>query len=89
MKLNQMHLALTLGSFFALVHIVWDILVATGSAKGIIDFGLMLHQVKISYSILPFSLGSAIILVIVKFLVGYVAGWIFAGIWNRLNKKMA
>ena len=74
------------GSFFAIFHLGWLILVAIGSAKPLIDFVLMLHHISFSYAIASFSLIPAIGLLIFTFVAGYIFGWIFAAVWNALKK---
>ncbi len=85
MELNSHKTGLAVGSFFGLWHLIWSLLVALGLAKPLIDFILGLHFIQYSYSLAPFSLGTAALLVIITALVGYVAGWVFATLWNKLK----
>lgn len=85
-KLNGKHVGLAVGSFTALCHLVWAILVGFGGAKPVVDFVLGLHHLSIPYVITPFNVGQAVTLVILTFVGGYVAGWIFTVIWNYIKK---
>ncbi|MEK7610023.1 MAG: hypothetical protein AAB470_02800 [Patescibacteria group bacterium] len=85
-QLNRRRVALALGSFVGFMHLIWSILLALGWAKPLTDFILSIHHISINYSIIDFSLGKAVVLIIVTFAVGYVAGWIFATGWNMCKK---
>ncbi|MFH0912642.1 MAG: hypothetical protein V1807_03260 [Patescibacteria group bacterium] len=77
---------MTLGSFAALVHLVWLIFVGFGWAKGFADWILSLHMMQFSWSIMPFAWGTAIMLLIMTFVIGYIWGWVFSSLWNYFHK---
>ena len=77
---------MTLGSFAALVHLVWLIFVGIGIAKPFADWMMSLHMMQCTWSILPFTLGTAILLLVVAFVIGYIFGWVFASLWNYFHK---
>lgn len=85
-KLNQNHVGTALGSTFALAGAVWAIIVAIGSAGAFLRFAMALHFISGPYVIAPFSLGIAVMLVIVAFLAGYILGWVFSAIYNSIKK---
>jgi hypothetical protein len=85
-KLNQHRTGVALGSFIAFVHLVWSILVGVGSAKSLIDFKMALHGISMPYTLTDFSFGTAVALIVVTFVGGYLAGFIFAWIWNKVQK---
>ena len=87
-QVNRNQLGLTVGTFFALCHAIWVVFVGVGFAKPLIDWIIPLHFIDMSYSITVFSLGSAVTLVILAFLGGYISGWVLAGIWNWASKKV-
>lgn len=87
-EVNRNQLGLTIGTFSALWHAIWAVLVGVGFAKPLIDWVIPLHFIDMSYSITVFSLGSAVTLVILAFLGGYISGWVLAGIWNWASKKV-
>jgi len=86
-KLNKNKVGLSLGLLFGLLHLVWAILVALGLANRLLNFILGLHFVNLSLAIKDFNAGTALALIVATFIVGYVAGWILASIWNRVHKK--
>lgn len=86
-ELGQKKFALTLGSFAALGHLAWSILVVTGAAQGLMDWIYGLHFLNNPFRVGSFDLIKAVTLIIVAFIVGYVVGWIFAVIWNAMHKK--
>jgi uncharacterized membrane protein YqaE (UPF0057 family) len=87
--INRNKLGLTLGLFFAVVHAIWSILVGImpRSMQSFINWVSGLHFLQPLGVITFFSLGKAILLVILTFVVGYIFGWIFATILNWILKK--
>ncbi|MEK7624634.1 MAG: hypothetical protein AAB404_02880 [Patescibacteria group bacterium] len=85
-KLNKNAVGLALGTFVALAHLGWLILIGIGLAKPLYDLILKLHHISLSYTILPLSLGLAIGLLVMTFIVGYIFGWVFATLWNKFGK---
>lgn len=67
-------------------HVVWSLLVALDWARPLMDFIHGLHFLKASYTMSGFNLGTAVALVVVASLIGYIWGWAFAYFWNRLQK---
>jgi hypothetical protein len=67
-------------------HLVWVLLVVVGWAQPMLDFIFWLHLIKPVYMIEPFALGRAVGLVVLTAVVGYVGGWLFGLVWNRLHR---
>lgn len=86
-KLNRHHVGLTLGIFAALWHAVWALAVAADVGQNILDWIFPLHFLNNLYSVIPFSLNKAIMLIIMALVVFYVTGWLFAAVWNYVIKK--
>ena len=86
--LNPSKVGLALGAMFAVLHAVWSAAVALvpGPLQKFLDWVFALHHLKPMYSLLPFNLMNAVILVILTFVVGYVVGFVFATIWNKVAK---
>ena len=84
--LNRNKAGLIAGTFIALLHAGWSILVALGFAQGLINFISNLHFMSQNVVIQPFMLGNAVMLVAVTFVVGYLAGCLFATVVNWYNK---
>ena len=86
-KINGNKLGLVLGIFAAILHAVWAISVAVGVAQAYLDWIFPMHFIGNVFSVISFNAGTAILLIILAFVGGYVLGWIWAGLWNWLNKK--
>jgi len=87
--IHQQKVALSVAWFFAVVHFVWILIVAGGMGQQFIDWVFGLHFVTNTMIVGAFSWGSAIWLLIVAFIVGYIIGWVFAGChnWACCKKK--
>lgn len=86
MKLNERKTGLSLGLFIAGVHLVWSLLVALGWAQILIGWSFSWHMLSNPFTVQPFSLTNAIILIIVTFAVGNAVGYSFAAIWNKTHE---
>jgi len=84
--INPTKTALTVGAFVGGWHIVWSLLVAFGWAQVLIDFVLWMHMMSVPWVVKPFDLTAAATLVIVTWVFGYVIGYVFAKIWNRMHR---
>lgn len=69
----------------AAFHFLWSVLVALGFAQFAIDWIFRLHFIQPPYTVGPFSLALAIGLIVMTFIVGYVFGWAFGVVWNKLH----
>ncbi len=83
-QLNPRTTGFIVGTFVGGCHLVWVVLVALGFAQTLVNFMLWAHMVNMSYTVAPFDLTAAATLVILTTVMGYVAGNIFARIWNRM-----
>jgi hypothetical protein len=75
-------MALMLGGF----HLMWAIIVASGSAQPLMDFIFWLHFIRPVYVVETFEPVRALGLVLLTSIIGYVIGGIFAVLWNRLHR---
>jgi hypothetical protein len=75
-------LAILLGSW----HLLWAVLVAVGWAQPLIDFIFWIHFIRPVYVIEKFNAGTALLLIGVTAAIGYVVGWCFAVVWNKLHQ---
>ena len=85
-EINKNYAGMAVGLFFGLAHLGWAILVAAKLAKPLMDWILHLHFIELSYTIQPFAVVTALLLVVVTFVVGYVFGWVIAALWNVFIK---
>ena len=83
---NQSRAGLSLGILFAIMHGLWAVSVGLGIAKGIVDWLLNMHFIGRPYTLLPFSLTTGIIGIIIAFITGYVIGYVFAYLYNWAAK---
>ena len=84
--LNPRKTGLTVGAFIGGWHVIWSLLVALGWAQPLINFVLWAHMISLPYVVKAFDLSAAATLVVMTWFVGYVVGYIFAKIWNRLHR---
>ncbi len=87
-KAHPRKVGLVVGSLVALLHAIWSLIVATGNAKAYLDFVLGLHFINLKYTINAFDIGTAVTLVVVTGIVGYIVGYILALIWNRAHRSV-
>jgi thiamine transporter ThiT len=80
---------LTFGFLISFLHLMWSALVALGVAQVLLDFILRLHMMSMPITILPFSIVSALELIALTFVSGYVFGWLMAFFWNKCIAKRA
>ncbi len=84
--LNKNKTGLALGLFVGFLHLVWSVLLALGLAEPLMNFIENLHSIDNATMLLPFDLGRSIGLVLLTLVVGYIFGYIFATIWNKVHK---
>ncbi|OGL62691.1 hypothetical protein A3C09_02305 [Candidatus Uhrbacteria bacterium RIFCSPHIGHO2_02_FULL_47_44] len=84
--LNTQKTGLALGGLLGLIHLVWSVVVALGLGQSLVDWIMKIHMVEATHTVLPFALPSAITLIVLTTLVGYVVGYAFATIWNKVQK---
>lgn len=87
MKLDPKKTALTAGFFAGGWHLVWAVLIAMGWAQPLIDFIYQIHFLNNPFTVGAFNLGTALVLIITTFAIGFLFGWVFANIWNRVQKS--
>ncbi len=85
-ELSVKKTALTLGSFAALLHAVWAVLVAFDLAQGLLNWRLGMHFINLPLIVTPFDAVNAVFLVIMAFIGGAVIGTVFATIWNKIQE---
>jgi len=81
-KLNEKHLAMTVGCFGALMHAIWAGVVFAGMGQSWLNMVFGLHFLSTAVTITTFGYMEAAKLIILGFIGGAVFGWLFAKIWN-------
>lgn len=84
MKLHST--GLIMGVFMVVMHALWSAMVFLGVVKMYMDWIFGLHFLSNPFIIRQFSWVKAGTLLLVVFIAGYLMGWVFAFIWNRLHK---
>lgn len=87
MVVNSNRVGLALGSFIALFHFVWSLVVALGWAQAVLDFIYSIHFLNNPFLIQEFSLGKALVLVCFTFVMGYIGGYVLSLVWNKVVAK--
>ncbi len=84
--LNPNKTGAAVGVFAGLVHLAWAALIGLGWAQGLLDSAYELHMVKVATTVQAFDLGTAVMLVIMATIVGYIVGSVFAAVWNWIQR---
>ncbi|HXX44872.1 MAG TPA: hypothetical protein VEJ38_09090 [Candidatus Acidoferrales bacterium] len=84
--LNANKTGLVLGALLGGWHFIWAILVALGWAQAVLNFVLWMHFIQPIYVVRAFNIGTAAVLVAVTAVFGYVIGYVFATLWNRIHR---
>ncbi len=87
MGVNQNKTGLMVGAFLGLWHLLWSILVALNLAQPLLDFVYWMHFLNNPFTVGPFNVVTALVLIVVTSAVGYVIGWVLAWIWNKVHKN--
>lgn len=85
-KLNKNKISLIFGVSLGSFHLVWALIVLSGFAQVLMDFVLTIHMIKPFMVVNEFSISLAATLIVFTSLVGYIAGYCFALIWNSFHK---
>jgi len=85
--LNSNKTGLIVGVFVGILHLVWSVFVVLGIAQLLMNWIFGLHFLNNPFQISAFNIGTAALLVLVTFAVGYVFGSVFARLWNTIQRK--
>lgn len=80
---TSQHLGKTIALFAGLVHLIWIVLVWTGAAQWCLEFGYRMHGVSVPVTFEPLSIASAILLLVLAIVKGYILGWVIGFIWDK------
>jgi hypothetical protein len=86
MIISPLRTGLALGGVVGLFHLLWAATVALGVAQPIVDFVFRIHFIEMPLKITLFDAGTAALLVLVTFAIGFFLGNWFAMIWNWLQQ---
>jgi hypothetical protein len=85
-KLNPRRIAIGLGSFVAVVHFLWAVVVAAGYGQAFVNWKLSLMFLSGAFTVNAFDPVNAALLIVLGFVGGAVFGWLFASVWNYSAK---
>jgi len=86
MELDKHKAGLVFGSVMGLWHLVWSLLVAGNFAQRLLNWIYQIHFLNNPFQVADFVFVRAVVLIVVTAVIGYVVGWVFAVIWNRLHR---
>ena len=86
-KCNTLKFGITGGVALGIFHLCWVVLIGLGVAQSLLDWIFKLHMIKPVYVIMPFSWGSAVGLLILTMVVGFVGGLVVGSIWSLCKEK--
>lgn len=84
-QVNGNKLGLFFGGFLGLVHLLWSLFVALDWAQPLINFSFRMHMVEPFVTVGNFDVVTALELVVLASLIGYVLGRVLALIWNKVH----
>ncbi len=84
--LNPSKVGAALGVLFGGWHAVWSAFVAFGWAGPLLNFVFWAHMLSQPYVVQPFDFTTAIVLVVITTGIGYVVGYCFALLSNRVHR---
>jgi hypothetical protein len=87
-KSKENKLALTVGLFMASIHAIWALMVAIipNALQGFLDWIFNVHFIVPVWNLTAFNLVNALMLVLVTFIIGYLAALLF--VWLLKVTKM-
>jgi len=95
MKIERKHMeskdqliqtGLIAGLCLSSLHLSWIVLILLGWAQPLMDFIFKLHMLNSPFQVQPFSIGLAVSLVIITFVIGAFYGLVFVLIKNLMAK---
>lgn len=85
MKISKKRIALSLGITFAIFHSGWLVLSLIGVGHLWFRWMHELHFLRLEYEILNFDLLTALLGIGAAFVMGYLVGWVFGFVWEKVG----
>jgi hypothetical protein len=85
-RINPNKVGLALAALYGTWHLFWSLLVAVGCAQWILNFVFWLHFLNSPFTVAPFHLATALLLILVTAIIGYTLGYLFGLLWNWLHR---
>lgn len=83
---DEESVASTFAIFAATGHVVWIILVNL-IGQSYVDWITGIHGISTQIQVKPFDIVSAVTLVLIALILGYIVGFVFAKIWNWVVER--
>ena len=87
MMLDKNKTGMVLGKFMFLAHLAWSVVVLLGWGQFYLDKIFHLHYLNNPFTVANFTWAKMGGLLVVVFIAGYIAGWVFAYLWNWVHEK--
>ena len=84
-RVNPYKTGLILGTLAGGWHVIWSLLVLTGSAQAVVNFVFWMHFLVAPLAVQPFHAGVAVVQVVVTTAAGYIVGFILGMLWNWIH----
>jgi hypothetical protein len=85
-SVNPRKVGLVVGALVGGWHVLWAILVATGTAQAVINFIFWMHFIAPLFVVEPFHAGRALALILIATSIGFVIGSIAGVLWNWVQR---
>ena len=86
-KISPKRTGAALGLLVALIHAVWALLILLGCGQWLINTITHLHMIESNAKVLPFNPLTALELIVVTGIIGFIIGGVLASIWNAVQKN--
>ena len=87
MELNKHKTGLVVGTFLGLWHLVWSTVVKIGLAQPLLNFIFRMHFLNNPFQVSSFGIKRAVALIGITTVIGYIAGWVIAFLWNKFHNQ--
>ena len=87
MHIKPVKAGMAVGGTAVVMHIIWAVIVALGWGQGFLNFVFTAHMVRPQFVVGSFDFATTLMLLVLVGLVGYVVGFIFANVWNRVGSE--
>lgn len=84
--MNQKSAAIAFGTFAAVMHLIWVVIVAAGFGQAWVNWKMGIHFLQADFKVMAFDPVNAVVLIVAAFVFGAIFGWLFATIWNWAHK---
>lgn len=87
LTIRSHQVGITLGGLLGAFHLLWALSVAVGIAQPILNIVFRMHMIQPVFTVLPFSVGMTVALIIFTSVCGYVIGFASSYAWGIVQKE--